>query len=248
MGIALLGWAFCAAGCDAELYHDLSERRANEALLALREAGFRAEKQIEQRGTGGRSSRFVLIVPRGEEAQALRLLEQRGLPRLPEWAAPQTSQLLRSPLEEHTESAAALSARLADTLERLPEVAEARVHLALPDAEPLSPLGSPRPTASVLLRLRAPLSVKPSEVAELLARAVPGLDPQDVAVVRASFQAGLEGAAHREPPALVSVGPLLLAPESRPVALFLFGVVALLSAVLVLLLRLVWPTRASQSK
>ncbi|MBP6608932.1 MAG: EscJ/YscJ/HrcJ family type III secretion inner membrane ring protein, partial [Deltaproteobacteria bacterium] len=38
-GLLLLG------GCEVELYHDLSERHANEALLALRQAGLQADKR-----------------------------------------------------------------------------------------------------------------------------------------------------------------------------------------------------------
>ena len=45
------------SGCDAELYHDLPERRANEAVLALREAGVRAEKRLEQRDTEAKEQR-----------------------------------------------------------------------------------------------------------------------------------------------------------------------------------------------
>jgi type III secretory pathway lipoprotein EscJ len=33
--------------CDVELYHDLSERHVNEALLSLRQAGIAADKKTE---------------------------------------------------------------------------------------------------------------------------------------------------------------------------------------------------------
>jgi type III secretory pathway lipoprotein EscJ len=170
-------------GCDAELYHDLPERRANEALLALREAGLAADKRLEQRGTSGRSSLFTLTVPRSDEAQALRVLEQRGLPRLPPPPPSGSSRLLGLPGEQRSDEAARLEAALVETLERLPMVEEARVHLGLPAPEPLSPVGQLRPTAAVLLRLRAALVPKPAEIAELVARAVPGLDAADVAVI-----------------------------------------------------------------
>jgi type III secretion protein J len=233
------------AGCDAELYHDLSERRANEALLALREVGLRADKR-EQRGLSGRPGGFALVVPRAEESRALYVLEKRGLPRLPERPTSGNSRLLPSPDVVRSEQAAALSSSLADTLERLPEVAEARVHLALPEPEPLSPLGSLRPTASVLLRLRAPLSVKPVEVAEIIARSVPGLDPQDVAVVRAPFLPDKAGpGSGLELPPLVAVGPLRLTPESRPLALFFGGLLVLLTIACAVLVRIAWTRRTS---
>lgn len=230
-----------ASGCDSELYHDLSERRVNEALLLLKQSGVRADKRLEQRGTATRPSSYALVVPRADELRALSLLGQRGLPRLAERAPSQSSsKLLFSPAEQHAESAEQLSASLSETLERLPEVAEARVHLALPVPEPLSPLGTPRPTASVLLKLRGALSIQPGEVAQLVAHAVPGLEVQDVAVVRA--------AAPAEPPAagqapMVAVGPMVVAPESRTLAIGLFGLVVALSALCVTLARLAWPRR-----
>jgi type III secretion protein J len=237
----------CLAGCDAELFHDLSERRANEALLALREAGLRADKRLEQRGGGNRPSSFALVVPRAEEARALFILGQRGLPRLPERPPAQNSKLLFSAGEQRSESVATLSASLADTLERLPEVAEARVHLALPEPEPLSPLGSLRPTASVLLRLRGPLSVKSGEVAALIARSVPGLDPQDVAVVSAPAASIANQPPGAPGQALVAVGPLLLAPESRAAALFLYGLLLLFIVATGILVRLAWARRPARA-
>lgn len=185
-GLLIVVTLWGLSGCDAELYHDLPERRANEALLALREAGLGADKRLEQRGSGGRPSSFALTVPRSDEARALRVLEGRGLPRLSPQPGPSGGgKLLGLPGEQRGEEAARLEAALVDTLERLPMVEEARVHLGLPAPEPLSPLGQLRPTASVLLRLRSALALKPGEVAELVARAVPGLDAADVAVVSA---------------------------------------------------------------
>lgn len=229
--LALLGlFGPLLGGCDAELYHDLPERRANEALLALREAGLAADKRLEQRGTGGRSSLFTLTVPRSDEAQALRVLEQRGLPRLPPPTQPSGgSRLLGLPGEQRSEEAARLEAALIETLERLPMVEEARVHLGLPAPEPLSPVGQLRPSAAVLLRLRAELVPRPAEIAQLVARAVPGLDAADVAVIAT--------------PAVAAVGVM---PGRRGAPLWALG--ALGSAVAVLLCGcglLLWRRRRS---
>ena len=171
------------SGCDAELYHDLPERRANEAVLALREAGVRAEKRLEQRAVGPRPASFAVTVAQSDEPRALRLLAERGLPRTVSPPAAAASSLLGLAGDGRSEALTALQARLGETLESLPAVQEARVHLALPEPEPLHPLGQLRPTASVLLRLRAPLPLAAADVALLVARAVPGLDAADVAVV-----------------------------------------------------------------
>lgn len=170
-------------GCDVELYHDLPERRANEAVLALRESGVRADKRLDQRAVGARSASFAVTVAAADEPRALHLLAERGLPRTVSTAATSGSKLLGLPGDGRSESLTQLQQSLSETLESLPAVQEARVHLALPEPEPLHPLGQLRPTASVLLRLRAPLPLPAAEVALLIARAVPGLDAGDVAVL-----------------------------------------------------------------
>lgn len=263
-----------AAGCDAELYHDLSERRANEALLALRETGLQADKRLDQRGLGGRPSTFALLVPRSEEARALRVLHQRGLPReaarAPGGAGAGKLPLL--PGDPRTEAAAALTTALTDTLESLPEVQEARVHLALPEADPLGLGAAPasaagaglaapdRPTAAVLLRLRAPLPMTTGALAELVARAVPGLRPAEVAIVTAPAVSGAGAPGPSAAPAaptgtgtgigtesarLVRVGPLWVAAGSRAHVLTLLGLFTGLLALCGVLLRLLWRQRSA---
>jgi type III secretion protein J len=219
----------CGLGCDAELYHDLPERRANEAVLALREAGVHADKRAEPRAAASRAPSFALVVARADEPRALRLLAARGLPRTVSAAPAAGNKLFGLPGDGRSEAAAQLQAALADTLESLPAVQEARVHLALPEPEPLHPLGQLRPTASVLLRLRAPLPLPTAEVALLVARAVPGLDAADVAVIST-------------PPADAAPAALVEAPAALPPAwalpLLLGLCVVLLAACAALLLAL----------
>lgn len=192
------------SGCDAELYHDLPERRANEAVLALREAGVRADKRLEQRAVGSRPASFAVTVAPADEPRALRLLAERGLPRTVSPPAAAASSLLGLAGDGRAEAVTALQARLGETLESLPAVQEARVHLALPEPEPLHPLGQLRPTASVLLRLRAPLPLAAAEVALLVARAVPGLDAADVAVVSTPALAALSPPGPTDPSAVAA--------------------------------------------
>jgi type III secretory pathway lipoprotein EscJ len=73
----------------------------------------------------------------------------------------------------------------------LPQVRSARVHLAFAEADPLLPTAQLRPTASVLLRLRGETSVKATDIAELVARAVVGLDAADVTVLMTHAQSPL---------------------------------------------------------
>lgn len=197
LGKALTGAVLLSliGGCDAELYHDLPERRANEAVLALREAGVRADKRLDQRASGTRPASFAVTVAAADEPRALRLLTERGLPRAATAAAASSPKLLGLSGDGRSEVQAQLQQSLGETLESLPAVQEARVHLALPEPEPLHPLGQLRPTASVLLRLRAPLPLPAADVALLIARAVPGLDAADVAVLSAAAESSGAAAA-----------------------------------------------------
>ncbi|MCS6913572.1 MAG: hypothetical protein NZ890_10065 [Myxococcota bacterium] len=218
--------AFALPGCDAELYHGLSERQANQAVLALREAGLAADKRAEGRGA---TQSFVVTVPAGEETRALRLLEERGLPRRP--PPRPTRGLLPLPEEQRQQQALELADQLVVTLESLPEVQEARVHLSLPPEDPLRPGASLAPAAAVLLHLRQGAGLPQTDVAQLVARAVPGLDPQRVSVLHAVAPPRLQAE-----PALVRVGPLWVAAESRRWASALLALCLLLAAAVLWLL------------
>lgn len=231
------------SGCDVDIYQDLSERRLREAVVALRQAGVRADGRLIQRSSGGRGSTFALTVPRGEETRALAFLSERGLPRPAEASATASNHLLFLPGSGRSENAQALSAGLAETLERMPEVSEARVHLALPEPEPFSPLGSLRPTAAVYLKLRAPLPTKTADIAALVAHAVPGLDAQDVSVL-----ATASAPPAPLPPALVQIGPFLVATESRPALIGVLTALVVLGLACVGLGFLAWPRRAARKE
>lgn len=212
--------------------------------MALRAAGIRADKRIEARGSGTRPSSFALTVPRSDETRALSVLAERGLPRPPEASPGTGNKLLFLPSSGRADSAATQSAALAETLERMPEVSEARVHLALPEPEPLSSQGALRPSAAVYLKLRAPLAVSTAEVAGLVAHAVPGLDAQDVRVVASLAPALTSGTTA----ALSPLGPFRVAPESRPALVLVLVLLGLLGAACAGLGYLAWPRRKSAAR
>ncbi len=179
IGCGLLGAGLTLlTACDAELYHELDEHTVNESLLSLRQAGLAADKK-----PSGRSSRgavYTLVVPKREEDHALSVLRELGLPTV----APvrDSGKLALLPGEVKAAQLRERELTLADTLMSLPQVRSARVHLAFAEADPLLP------TASVLLRLRGETSVKATDIAELVARAVVGLDAADVTVLMTHAQ------------------------------------------------------------
>jgi type III secretion protein J len=93
-------------------------------------------------------------------------------------------------------------------------VVTARVHLALPDEDPLhAGTARRRPTAAVMLRMRPGTSANESDVRRTIASAVEGLQPADVSVVSAV------AAEESQAPELLEVGPLKVARGSRGTAL-----------------------------
>jgi type III secretion protein J len=222
------------AGCGIELEHGLDERSANQVATLLESQGISADKTPEDSQSGG----YKITVARGDAARDFSLLEAHDLPRRGQKGLAETFSaggLLPSAVEERARLGAALSAELEHTLEGLPGVSSARVHLALPESDPLLGEGAhPRPTASVLLKTTQPLPVADAELKKLISGAVNGLQAADVSVVVASVPAS--------PPAVAfeQVGPVRVAHESRAtlaifatstlVAILLLSLVVILSA------------------
>jgi type III secretion protein J len=197
------------SGCGVELEHGLDERQANEIAAVLEQAGVPAEKSAED----GQASAYKIVVPRGEAGRAFALLEARDLPRRGQRGLAEAfakDSLLPSAVEDRARWSAALAAELERTLEGVPGVSAARVHLALPPEEPLvGESAHARPTASVLLKGPHAPALAEADVKRLVAGAVPGLQAADVGVVLAT------GAADPSAPPFERVGPLRVARDSR---------------------------------
>jgi type III secretion protein J len=172
-----------AAGCGVELEHGLDERQANQVAAVLDQAGIAADKVAEE----GLADRYKIVVPRADQARAFQLLESRDLPRRGQKGladAFAASTILPSAVEERARYAAAVAVDLERTLEALPGVTAARVHVALPPEELVEGEGPrPRPTASVLLKAQPTYALGDLEVKKLVAGAVHTLQPADVSVV-----------------------------------------------------------------
>src|SRR5262245_31877616 len=135
-----------APGCGVELEHGLDERQANEVVAVLESAGIGADKVQED----GQANAYKIVVPHGESARAFALLESRDLPKRALRGLGDTfagGTLLPSPVEDRARYAAALAGELERSLEEIPGVVSARVHLALPPEESLiGDAARPRPT------------------------------------------------------------------------------------------------------
>ena len=171
------------AGCWRSSWkHGLDERQANEVAAVLESAGIAAEKVAEDNNANA----YKIVVGRAEAGRAFSLLEAHDLPRRSLRGLSDTfagGTLLPSPVEDRARYAAALAVELERSLEEIPGVVSARVHLALP----------PRSRSSVRARTRARprrsssrpstrCALADSDIKRLVAGAVHGLDVSDVGV------------------------------------------------------------------
>jgi type III secretion protein J len=175
-----------AAGCSVPVAAGLDELQANRVVVALDRAGVGSEKETDPAVEG----HFRVTVERDDAPRAIAAMREEELP------APNTPGLLEamgkgalipSQLTEHTQFVSGLSGELERTLGSVEGVLTARVHLSLPEADPLREGGRSKATAAVLLKHRgANPPIDAFEVKRLVAGAAPGLSPDDVAVVMVS--------------------------------------------------------------
>jgi type III secretion protein J len=227
--------ALSAVGCTVPVAAGVEEGDANRIVVALDRVRVDATKEPDP-GTEGR---FRVVVPRDDVARALTTMSAEGLPR-PNPAGVLSSvdrgALVPSRSAEHAQVVAGLAGDLERTLETVDGVLAARVHLNLPEPDPLRgsrdprDLAGSRATASVLIEHRGsstPIAV--NEVQRLLAGGVAGLAPQDVAVVAIERAAGAPTA---DAVALSHVGPIAVARTSARALQAALGVLLALVAVL----------------
>jgi type III secretion protein J len=175
--------AFLVAGCTVPIAGGLDEGQANRVMVALDHAGVGGEKESDPQVEG----RFRVVVERDEAPRAIAALREEDLP------APSTPGLLDamgkgslvpSQLTEHAQFVTGLSGELERSLSAVDGVLSARVHLSLPEIDPLREGPRPKATASVLIKHRGSTPpLEAHEVKRLVAGAAPGLAPDDVAVV-----------------------------------------------------------------
>ena len=163
-------------GCGEEILHDLDELQANRVRVALAKVGIEAWK--EQRGTA-----WVVGVSSGEVAAALSLLDSKRVVRKANNSHASSASLIQSKEERRHFVERSLSRGLEQTLERVPGVLEARVHIKMLHGNRSStsqrPVGG---SASVLLVQAKSVEIAPNAIKELVAGAS-GISREGIAVV-----------------------------------------------------------------
>jgi type III secretory pathway lipoprotein EscJ len=174
--------AFLLAGCSARKVQTVKvESEANQIIDVLGENGIRARKN--EVGEGDRKT-FEIVVNGDDEtvAAAIQLMEDHCLGR-PDPPEPEGSAVITSIEVERAREQRRLKMNIESQLRKLPGVTCVDVNFVPPQDRSLAINPYPS-TASVLINYKTPtFSVSKEEIAGLVARSVPALQPENVSVV-----------------------------------------------------------------
>jgi len=179
--ILLLSFVFLV-GCEGqELYGNLSEHEANQIIALMASDNLKAEKHVNKEGI------YSVTTRTGNFPAAMQLLYDHDLPR-PEYMSMGEvfgdSSLVPSPTEERARLIYALSQEMANTLSNIDGVTVARVHLTLPEKNPLSSkVGTS--SAAVFIKHREEVDLEDSklDIKALVVNGVENMQLEDVTVV-----------------------------------------------------------------
>jgi len=179
--VPLLALLLGLAGCsEQELYSKLSERQANEMVALLRSAGLSGDKQPQEGGF------FAVVTSRGDFPAAVRTLSAQGYPREQFDSMGKVFKregFVSSPLEERARLVHAMSQEIANTINNIDGVVTARVHLVVPERNPLA--DKPQPAAaSVFIKHRPDrdLSGQIPQIKAMVVNSIEGLPYDNVTV------------------------------------------------------------------
>jgi len=173
--------AVMVASCKSDLYTNLDQRHANQIVATLRQHGIPADRSV------GKGDRISVSVEESRFAEAVTVLNDNGLPKQ-EFATLgevfKRDGLVSSPIQERAQMIFALSQELSRTVSEIDGVLSARVHLVLPENDPLRQQLVPS-SASVFIRHHANVAMNDlvPQVKMLVANGVAGLSYDKVSVI-----------------------------------------------------------------
>ncbi len=180
--------ALALAGCGSqELYGHLKEAQANDMIAALRDAQVDASKSSDKDG------QWSVAVDPASFSKAIQVLRAKGLPR-EDFANLGTlfekKGLVSSPTEERARLIYGLSQELSHTVSEIDGVVQARVHLAIPEADPLSDKVKPA-SAAIFVKYQPGYDLRgqTGAIKSLVINSIEGLAYDKVSVVMVPSQA-----------------------------------------------------------
>lgn len=232
------------AGCSQPIHHGLDEEQANEMLVVLQQNGINASKVPEE---GGETLTFTVTVSGRDAAKAWQILKEHSLPRPTEKGFGEVfgqTSLIPTAMEEKALFLQAMTGELAKTVEAIPGVIDARVHVVLPESDVLKEelQGPTTPKAAVYIKYKTDQNglppFKDDDIRNLVANSVEGLQPKNVAVVSSEVYPD-------KPLEFVYAGPLKISKES--VFTFQVFLIALVALFIVVGIMLIFAARSSMS-
>lgn len=176
MRIGMLAACLALTGCGrAVLYGNLSEQQANEVEAVLLASHIDADKTLAENKKG-----WSVTVSKSDFPAAMQLLKSAGLPAEPFESMGEVFKkegFVSSPTEERARYLFAMSQELSHTLEQIDGVVAARVHIALPENDPLSE-GKKSASASVVIieQPGAKLRERETDIKAIVTDGVEGLE------------------------------------------------------------------------
>jgi type III secretion protein J len=180
-GLLVLCLALLSSCAKVPLYSNLAEEEANEIMAHL------MMKNIECTKLAGKEEAWILQVSPSDFPLAMQSLASVGLPREKFQKMGeifQKSGLISSPTEERIRFINALSQEISSTLMQIDGVLSARVHVALPNNDPLSDKTTP-PSAAIFIKYRAGYDIESAtpDLKNLVTKSIEGLDFENVELV-----------------------------------------------------------------
>ncbi|TSE02918.1 EscJ/YscJ/HrcJ family type III secretion inner membrane ring protein [Mesorhizobium intechi] len=223
--------------CSVELYSNLNQRQANEIVATLMRHGIAAQREA------GKDGKMTVSVQKGRFAEAMAILDESGLPKQEFQTLGDVFKrggLVSSPVEERATMIYGLSQELSQTISDIDGVLSARVHLVLPENDPLRQQLVPS-SASVFIRHRAsvPMNELIPQVKMLVAKSIAGLTYDNVSITLIPVAA--TAPEQTSEPGFTSFLGLWLHPDSLAAAMWLFyGMAAAIVALAARLAYLQW--------
>ena len=179
------GVAACSlllTGCKEEvpLHTQMEERQANLVMATLLDAGIGCRKKAGEENT------WNLYIDASDFAEAVNLLESRGLPQRSYQGIAEVFKktgMVSSPSEERIRFMDALAQDLSRTISEIDGVIDARVHVVLPENDPFAKNALPS-SAAVAIRSRwnAEIDILIPQIKSLVKNAIEGLQYEKITV------------------------------------------------------------------
>lgn len=222
--------------CNSELYSNVNEREANVMVATLLERGIPASRVAQKNG------QMTVVVDEARFAEAVKVLKENGYPK-DRFANMgdvfKRDGLVASPVQERAQMIYALSEELSRTVSEIDGVLSARVHVVLPENDPLRRDLVPS-SASVFIRHEASLPVNDliPQIKTLVSNSIAGLSYEKVSVVPVAAPPRAQAAPSQAVP-LSSFMGMWIHSASLPRAMWLIGLLFGLCASLAIALVVV---------